>query len=158
MFRKLRSKDGQAVLEFAYVLPFVMIIVLGIIEFGILFYDQAVVTGASREGARVGIVFQKDSEGNYWSEAEMLAAVQQTVNDYLQGRLISFGSIDSVETTATRSGNVYTGGIDYYEYNPGSIGTLEVAVAYQHDYLAVPDFLGWGDSIDISARTTMRLE
>lgn len=159
MFKKFRSNDGQAILEFAYVLPFLMIVVLGVIEFGILFYDQAVITNASREGARAGIAFQKDSSGNYWSEAEMQAKVEQTVNDYLQGRLVTFGPIGSITTTATRSGNVYADGIDYYEYTPATIGKLEVAVAYQHDYLAIPRFLGWGgDTIDLSAETTMRLE
>jgi Flp pilus assembly protein TadG len=39
MIRKLKSNKGQAVLEFAYVLPFLMIVVLGIIEFGAHFLD-----------------------------------------------------------------------------------------------------------------------
>jgi len=159
MTRKLKSDDnGQAILEFAYVLPFLMIVVLGVIEFGVLFYDQAVVTSATREGARAGIVFQKDSAGNYWSEAEMQAKVQQTVNDYLQGRLISFGPATSVTTTATRGGNVYADGVDYYEYAPGNIGKLEVAVAYQHEYLAIPNFIGFGDTVNLAAETIMRLE
>jgi Flp pilus assembly protein TadG len=158
MVKKPRSDNGQAVLEFAYVLPFLMIVVLGIIEFGVLFYDQAVITSASREGARVGIVCQKDIYGNYWSEAEMKAKVRQTVNDYLQGRLITFGQLNPVAITATRSGNIHTDGINYYEYTPESIGTLEVAVNYQHTYLAVPSFFGWGDTLNLSAATTMRLE
>lgn len=158
MVRKHSSNEGQAMIEFAYVLPFLMIVVLGIIEFGVLFYDQAVVTSASREGARAGIVLQKDSNGYYWSEEAMQAKVQQTVNDYLQGRLISFGSASSITTTATRSGNVYADGIDYYEYAPGNIGKLDVAVAYQHNYLAIPNFMGWGDTINLSGETTMRLE
>lgn len=158
MTRKHKSENGQAIIEFAYVLPFLIIIVLGIIEFGVLFYDQAVVTSASREGARAGIVFNRDSLGNYWSEEAMEAKVQQAVNDYLQARLISFGSTPVVTTTATRSGNIYQDGIDFYEYAPENIGKLEVDVAYQHEYLSMPNFMGWGDSINLSAQTTMRLE
>lgn len=158
MTKKHKPDNGQAILEFAYVLPFLMIVVLGVIEFGVLFYDQAVVTNASREGARVGIVFQKDTEGNYWSEDAMEAEVQQAVQDYLQGRLISFGSSPAISTTATRSGNVSSEGIDYYDTAPGNIGKLEVAVDYQHEYLAIPSFLGWGDSINLDAQTIMRLE
>lgn len=158
MIRKPRSDDGQAILEFAYVLPFLLIVVLGVIEFGVLFYDQAVITSASREGARAGIVCHKDHYGNYWSLDEMQAKVQETVNEYLQGRLITFGPAGTVTTTATRSGAIHSDGIDYYEYTPESIGTLDVAVNYQHTYLAVPDFFGWGDSLNLSASTTMRLE
>ena len=158
MMKKHKSNDGQAILEFAYVLPFIMIVILGVIEFGVLFYDQAVVTNAAREGARAGIVFTKDSAGNYWSEETMQAKVQQTVNDYLQGKLITFGSLSSVTTTATRSGHVYADGIDFYEYTPETIGTLDVAVSYQYDYLAIPNFMGWGDTINLSAESTMRLE
>jgi Flp pilus assembly protein TadG len=158
MLKNHKSNDGQAILEFAYVLPFIMIVILGVIEFGVLFYDQAVVTNAAREGARSGIVFTKDSIGNYWSEATMQAKVQQAVNDYVQGRLITFGSPTSVTTTATRSGNVHADGIDFYEYAPETIGTLEVTVAYQYDYLAIPNFMGWGDSINLTAESTMRLE
>ncbi len=158
MIRKNKSDNGQAIIEFAYVLPFLMIVVLGIIEFGVLFYDQAVVTAASREGARAGIVFEKDTYGDYWSEEEMRAKVQDAVNNYLEGRIITFGSDLSVTTTAERGGNIHEDGIDYYETDPGNIGKIDVAVAYQHEYLAIPNFMGWGDSVNLAARTIMRLE
>ena len=82
--RKLGSNKGQAIVELAYVLPLLVAIVLGIIEFGVLFYDQAVLTNAAREGARVGMAFQTDSGGDYWSEAEMQTDVQRAVNNYLR--------------------------------------------------------------------------
>jgi hypothetical protein len=158
MFKKLESKDGQAIVELAFILPFLLIVVLGLIEFGILFYDQAVIVAASREGARMGITYQRDSNGDYWSLDDMQAKVEQTVDEYLQGRLITFGPIGTITTTSSRSGSIHSDGIDYYEYTPGTIGTLDVAVNYQHTYLALPKFLGWGDTINLSAETIMRLE
>lgn len=159
MPRKLRSHKGQAIIEFAFVLPFMVIIVLGIIEFGVLFYNQAMVTNASREGARVGMTFQTDSFGDYWSETTMEATVQQTVNDYLQGRILAFGPLGAINTNADRSGIVDPAdGIAYNDYAPGSIGTVTVTVTYQHAYLTIPDFFGWGNTINIGARTIMRLE
>lgn len=157
MVPNLKSNKGQAIVEFAFVLPLMVIIVLGIIEFGVLFYNQAVVTNASREGARAGMTYITDGVG-YWSEAQMQAKVQQTVSDYLQGRLFTFGPLGSIAITATRSGNIYPDGIDYYDYDPAVIGTVNVVVDYQHTYLSIPSFAGWGNTINISAGATMRLE
>ena len=44
-------------MEFAIIAPLLFIILFGIIEFGILIYNKAMITNASREGARAGIVF-----------------------------------------------------------------------------------------------------
>jgi Flp pilus assembly protein TadG len=156
MTGKLTSNRGQSIIEFAYVLPLMVIIALGIIEFGVLFYDQAVVTNASREGARAGMTFETDGGGNYWSETEMQAKVEQTVNDYLQGRLVSFGPLGTITILSTRTNQ--SPEYDYDAYLDETEGRVEVVVAYQHTYLAIPNFFGWGDTINLSATTTMRLE
>ena len=54
--QKIRSETGTSAVEFALILPLLVIILFGIIEFGIALYRQAVLTNASREGARLGIV------------------------------------------------------------------------------------------------------
>lgn len=53
--RQLNERGASAV-EFALLLPLLMLILFGIIEFGLALYQQAVLTNASREGARSGIV------------------------------------------------------------------------------------------------------
>ena len=59
MSRKLFSKSregksrGQAVIEFALVLPILLLVLLGITEFGRAFWTLNVLTQAAREGARV---------------------------------------------------------------------------------------------------------
>ena len=45
---------GQSVVEFAMVLPFLMMVILGAIEFGFMFNHHLTLEYASREGARVG--------------------------------------------------------------------------------------------------------
>lgn len=50
------SESGASAVEFALLLPLLMMLVFGIVEFGFALYRQAVLTNASREGARVGIV------------------------------------------------------------------------------------------------------
>jgi len=55
-YRLKRKEDGQSVVEFALVLPILLMVVLGIMEFGWLFYGNIVMTSAAREGARVAVV------------------------------------------------------------------------------------------------------
>lgn|SRR5574341_428480 len=53
--RKLNER-GAVAAEFALLLPVLLTILFGIIEFGMIMYGREVVTNASREGARAGIV------------------------------------------------------------------------------------------------------
>ena len=52
---------GQDLMEYALVLPLFLLLVLGVIEFSLLFYQYNVVANAAREGARSGIVMESDS-------------------------------------------------------------------------------------------------
>ncbi|NHM27272.1 pilus assembly protein [Desulfofundulus sp. TPOSR] len=54
--RIIRSQKGQAMVELALLLPVLLLILGGIIEFGRIFHAYLVITGASREGARVAVV------------------------------------------------------------------------------------------------------
>jgi Flp pilus assembly protein TadG len=52
---KGKQKGSQAV-EFALVLPFMILIIFTVLDFGILAYDKAIITNASREAVRRGVV------------------------------------------------------------------------------------------------------
>lgn len=56
------NKKGQALVETALVLPIILLILLGIIEFGLIFNSYLVVGNASREGARTAAVGATDTE------------------------------------------------------------------------------------------------
>ncbi len=51
-----RTDRGQSVLEMALVLPFFLVIVMGVIDFGWAFRDYITLTNSAREGARYAIV------------------------------------------------------------------------------------------------------
>ncbi|MGY1641765.1 TadE/TadG family type IV pilus assembly protein [Geodermatophilus sp. SYSU D00703] len=53
MRERLQRERGASVVEFALILPLLMILVLGIIEFGHAFHVQGTLSAAAREGARV---------------------------------------------------------------------------------------------------------
>jgi len=50
--RKLRRDNGQGMVEFALVLPILLLVIFGIIEFGRLLFTYSMISAASREGAR----------------------------------------------------------------------------------------------------------
>lgn len=52
MRRPARAEGGQALVELALVLPVLLLILLGIIQFGSLFRDYIALTDATRVGAR----------------------------------------------------------------------------------------------------------
>ncbi len=54
---------GQGLVEFALVLPVLMLILLGAVDLGRVFHDYVTMTNASREGARYGIAHPKDTSG-----------------------------------------------------------------------------------------------
>ena len=54
--RTHRSREGAAALEFALVLPLLVVVLFGIIDFGYLMFVVSTMNNAAREGARRGAV------------------------------------------------------------------------------------------------------
>src|SRR3990170_2135618 len=52
-----RAREGQAMVEFAAVLLPIMLVVVGIIQFGLLFNAEVTLTNAAREGGRSGTIY-----------------------------------------------------------------------------------------------------
>lgn len=78
-----RRQAGSQAVEFALVLPFMLLIIFAVLDFAFLTYNKAVITNASREAARRAIVLTTSA----WNTA----AIQQTACNYAQGALIRFG-------------------------------------------------------------------
>ncbi|MHC4321967.1 MAG: TadE/TadG family type IV pilus assembly protein [Planctomycetota bacterium] len=134
----IKCQKGAAAVEFAIIAPLLFTILFGIIEFSLLLYDKAVITNASREGARYGILWGP----NRPTDAEILAKV----GSYTSDRLITFGTMVSPTTTIVRSGS-----------DPGD--ALTVTVVYNYDFLLLPNFISALSNVTtLSAETVMRLE
>jgi len=135
---RFRDQKGVAAVEFALILPILVMLAFGIIEFSLLLYDKAVITNASREGARAGIVSQSPRV----NDSEIIAVV----NNYCAAYLISFkpGSIPG--TTTARTGT-------------GFGDELTVNVSYAYDFLVLPKFVTTlTGSLNLIATTVMRME
>lgn len=57
-----RRESGQAMVEFALVLPALLLVVLGIIQFGVLFNNYLALTDAARVGARQAAVSRQGAD------------------------------------------------------------------------------------------------
>ena len=56
-----KNEEGQALVEFALVIPLFMMLLLGILQFGIIFNNYITLTDAARAGSRVAAVSRLDS-------------------------------------------------------------------------------------------------
>lgn len=152
---KLRSEQGTAVVEFAVILPLLLVIILGIVEFGFIFYNKALLTNASREGARAGIAYAFDSDGNRIISG---TNIEEAVNRQLYGdfptnsdlRLITFGAPSLTVTPNSLDGDMPLPSDPYY---------VPVRVDFVYDFLLIPSFIpGIPGTIILSGKTTMRAE
>ena len=57
----LRSERGQAMTELALILPVLALLLLGIVQFGIVFHQYITVTDAVRAGARKAVVSRHEA-------------------------------------------------------------------------------------------------
>lgn len=82
-----KQKGAQAV-EFALALPFFILILFAVLDFGLLVYNKAIITNASREAARRGIVLSAAA----WNAAN----IKQVACNYAKSAVITV-------STATRA-------------------------------------------------------
>lgn len=132
------SPRGQAVVEFALVLPLVLILIFIIIDFAVGLNNWIVITNAAREGARLGAV------GTPPAEVEA-----RTVSE-------SGGLLDTPNGSVT---------VDYQDlgadgYPADSGDSVVVKVAYQYDLISPLKFFldSVSDSFFLSSCSSMRLE
>lgn len=147
---------GTALIEFAIVLPVLLLIIFGMIELGVAFYNKAMITNASREGARYGVVRcycdpSRSTNGNDWAPD---TGITTRVLNYCGDYLITFDDeiTGDVATTITRD-------ITCDPNDPNDPCTLTVQVDYQYGFLLLPSFIAdLTGGITLTGVTTMRLE
>lgn len=100
--RHLRRDSGASLAEFALVLPVLVMIVFGIIEFGIAFTKAQAIEAAAREGARLASI-----------ESSTVGDIEARVNDALTGIPMSGPPTVSVTpgTCTNRPGESVTVGV-----------------------------------------------
>jgi Flp pilus assembly protein TadG len=144
--RAAASSRGQSLVEFALVLVPLLVLVLGIIQFGLIFNSYVTMTNAAREGARSGTIYvydrtlskaQNDAARNVVIRTQVLAAMNllaKTAPQFAGG------------STWTQSGTAYTNGDLTVTYaipagitdsDPRTGQTITVRAVYHQD-LVIP--------------------
>ena len=141
--RRWRSDRGAELIEFAVAFPLLLLVVLGIVDFGFLFQKYEVVTNAAREGARLAAL--PDYEGSLEDN------VRFRVKQYLGAAgLIPADAVVNV----TGPANVDIGG--------NCMSTYTVTVRYPHGFSFVGGIASYfGRSLSaatLAATSTMRGE
>ncbi len=127
-----KYRRGAAAVEFAIVAPVFFLLVFGMIEYGRMVMVQQVITNASREGARVGVL-----------DGATTAAVTTAVENYLQSAGIQGATVGVTPSPPSSAGY-------------GAPVTVAVSVSFnQVSWLPSPMFLG---GRVLSATTVMRRE
>lgn len=140
--RTVRTESGQALIEMALLLPFLLLFIVGIIEFGGAYHVKQVVIDAAREGARRAVV--QDPH-----------ITQDSVDAAIRSALSRAGyPPDSVTTSFDR--NPPPGG---HWRESGSMQTITVSVRYRFRFYGALAQLATGQSsITIRSNLTMRNE
>jgi Flp pilus assembly protein TadG len=141
--RRGRNERGAIAVEFALIMPILLLLVLGILEFGFGYHAWDATQNAAREGARLGAVSP--------DVAEIEARVRGTTSFLDQNQLTVH--IDCGLTGGTFSPCSSNPG----DWDEGDI--VRVTVEYTYDFLTpLPAFTGMGSQMHMSSISEARFE
>lgn len=131
------DQRGAAAVEFAIILPLLILLIFGTIEFSLLLFNKQVITNAAREGARKAIIAQDPRVTD--------SKIKEVILNYTQNQLITFGDTTSAlaDPTISREGTSFG-------------DNVSVTVTYTYSFLVLAN-LGF-DPFPLQAKVTMKME
>jgi Flp pilus assembly protein TadG len=136
LLRRGRGQEGAAAVEFAIVLPILMLLLAGFFDFGWLFYWQHSVTNASRAGVRYAV------------QAKLVGGVSTPYTDAQITALVRNNFGTDLGVTVDRTGGT----------NPGAPRSVTVTKTMQWFFLSFLQNLGVNLPTTIHNKTTMTVE
>jgi Flp pilus assembly protein TadG len=136
-------ESGAVAVEFIFLLPVYLLLLVGIIEFGHLWYLRHALTNASREGARAAVVYYTPADSRAtWAAAK----AKNAVTNYLDATHDPWlENLPPAEVTFP-DGSAATG------------NTLTVKVTSPSGLLLLDTLIPAFKDVTVSAETTMRME
>jgi len=135
----LRDERGQSLVEYALVLPILLLLLLGIMEFGIAVFNYNTIANAAREGARYGIVHWRDTDKGETGIREAALALTSGLDQ---------GALEIVPTWPEDP------------TWPEGKGVVRVEVTYESQLITgmIIEAVGGDPTLSLSAVATMQLE
>jgi Flp pilus assembly protein TadG len=143
LVRRARHERGAALLEMALTLPLLLLVCVGILEFGRAYQTWQVLTNAAREGARVAVL-----PGT--TQSDVTARVRQYMTS---------GQLPNAATAT-----VAIDGSQTVSIGAGTASASQVTVTYPFDFIVLDPIArlatgrGTGTSLNMVAQATMRNE
>jgi Flp pilus assembly protein TadG len=129
---RIKGEEGQAAVEFALVASLLVLLLLGIMQFGSLMHAYLSIEYASREGARAGALGKPDAQ------------IASTVQEALPATL-DLTRIQTIVTPAPA------------DRRSGEAVTVRVTYTSPIDFPWMAEIIG-RDSLTLSGQTVMRIE
>jgi TadE-like protein len=148
-FRHLRSHDGQALVEFALVVPLVLMLLLGIVDFGLGYKYKSDETSLANEAARFAVV-------NYCAPCSA-AVPPETIEQYVKN--------DADGALRKGGGQIVAPGVQVSICFPnGGIGAVgdSLQATVRSEYQFLPSLLnfvpGLPTTIHLTSSATQRVQ
>jgi Flp pilus assembly protein TadG len=136
LLQRGRGQEGAAAVEFALILPVLVLLTLGALDMGHMFYIDHLITNASREGARYAAKYVDPSIGDPSS-----AAISAYVTGTASGQLnYSQFNLPNLTVTGTITNNIAT-----------------VTVSANKEWFVLNGLLGLDTKV-LTATTAMKME
>ena len=164
-YRRGRRERGQSLVEFAVLVPVFMLILIGMLEFGLMFNHDLTLQYASREGARVGAALGCGATSDSADvrlrlqqpptrcevDTYIVAAVQRVLE--ASGSPINMAQIGSITIfRATSTGGVVGSNTDTWTYSKGNGPTVS---GQKLDFVRQGSN-GWADSSRVTVERPRR--
>lgn len=137
------EQNGQAIVEFAFVVIFLLLVLFGIIDFARLFFAYATMANGAREGARFGIIAPPAS-----AQPGTLECPDETISTRAHDMMVLIGAEADVQVLC-----------------PGRDDGTEVGCTTPHlcriQIVVTSDFEMWTPvipSLNLEAQATMHFE
>lgn len=152
------SQNGATAVEFAIVLPLLVLLIFAMIEFGLYLFNRQVITNAAREGARFGVVARPVRYSN--------EQIREKVLDYSEQYLVTFGgtnlptvTLKPIDDDTSDGFNPTTHRCVDFKYESGGNFyrcDLKVQVDFKYNFLFLKT-IGI-DHLDIRSVAVMKME
>ena len=145
--RRFVSSEGQTLVEFAMVLPLLLIVLLGVIEFGYLLLDEHVVTKLTREGSN--LISRNTSLLDAVTAMKGMSTRPVNLDN---GSKLIFSVVKNVATTGA---NNFSKEVLYQRYEYGSLSAQSaLTTSGSGSFGGAPDYLAANSDNDTNLQIT----